>query len=174
MNKNGSRYESWLSANQLCPEPCTENDPFLSSVLLFLLTCVLCWNSASFSTFSNCLCCVCLTLRCPLISSLRQDLSFSPLLIPFKMQPHLTWFSPYHLPLFGAPSFLLFPSLFFSVERECRIVFSSPQGTRTRLGLKWAFTCAVTTAVQKTLASTVCMNTPTTVFFKCSCVVAMQ
>lgn len=95
MNKNDLRWEWWLSANLFCSDPCSENDPFLSTVLLFLLTCVLCSNSSFLTFFQLSLLCL-FTLRCPLISSLRQDLSFSPLLIPVaKCKPHSTCFSPY-------------------------------------------------------------------------------
>lgn len=81
----------------------------LSAVLPFfpinLVSCVK--TLFPFQPFSNCLCCVSLTLRCPLISSLRQDLSFSPLLTSFfKMQPHLTRFSPF---LLFPPRVLFFP-----------------------------------------------------------------
>lgn len=68
-----------------------------------------------FQPFSNCLCCVSPTLRCPLISSLRQDLSFSHLLTSFFEcnLTHSTQFSP----------FLLFPPLCPSSFFTCCFFF---------------------------------------------------
>lgn len=79
---------------------------FLATVLLFLITFVLC-SITSFLTFCNCLCCVCSTLRCPLISSLRQDLFLS-----------------FPNPCFNANLSSKFPSLhFFSLIGLCPDLF---------------------------------------------------
>lgn len=95
------------------------NSPFFPINLCLVLK-ALC----PFQPFSNCLCCVSPTLRCPLISSLRQDLSFSPLLTSFffLMQPHPTRFSPFLLfPPSCPPSFFtccFFPSLHFLCDSQ--------------------------------------------------------
>lgn len=67
--------------------------------------CLPCVKTVSFSSLSNCLCCVSLTLRCPLISTLRQDLSFSAFLTTLQStaSPHMVFSLPY---LFSA----FFPS----------------------------------------------------------------
>ena len=78
--------------------------------------------------------------------------------------PHMVFSLPpssIQCALFSVVSLLFFSPLsgnaeLFSAHRKALIL---------DLSLKWAFTCTVTTAVQKTLASTVCMKTATTVFF---------
>lgn len=105
----------------------------LSAVLPFfpinLVSCVK--TLFPFQPFSNCLCCVSPTLRCPLISSLRQDLSFSPLLTSF-LKCNLTSHG-FLLSFFSHPRALFFPRcsplLFLCdsqrIKWEGRVVFST-------------------------------------------------
>lgn len=77
-----------------------------------------------FQPFSNCLCCVSPTLRCPLISSLRQDLSFSHLLTSFfecNLTPHRFLLPSFSLPVLLFLLYLLFffPSLHFLCDGQC-------------------------------------------------------
>lgn len=116
---------------------------------------------ASFPTCSNFVCCVCLTLRCPLISSLRQDLSILSSANPSNA-PHM--FSSLPLfSLFAFPPALCVPlSVKWSVHWVRTLKWFQPTTWRSQLTQSdWGF-CLVATTAQKrrALASEVCMLTP--------------
>lgn len=139
MNKNGLRYESWLSVIQLCPEPCSENDPFLSSVLLFPINLCLVFKLCFlFNLFQLSLLCL-FDPQMPSYFFSKARPLFLSFAKPFKNATSLHMVS--FLPFFSIQCFFLLPphptpTFFFpslcnsqSIEWECWIVFNSPQGT---------------------------------------------